>query len=355
MKLNAMIFASVLVIGLHTISTLAIAQKSANESDAIARSILGMEDEDAETLAFKQREAEKNALIIQSAPKQLIDLIAKVKKYKESGCKKGFKQFKAAIILVGVPGTGKTSLAELFAEDINGTAFVNVDCTKLGNQYQNSAENNLRTHIAHACAQDNKLAVVVLDEIQALSDNTNPSRDATGRAFAKMIDEAEKEGNVLFIATANSTEQLPDMLLSRLAGQYFEIKVPEQQDKEKAIKHYLKAQISENLIKPEQIVAIAKNCKQCSYRDIDGITSSLSFEMEAKQPLTNQMIDQKMKSYVKDAGKKGKTWTEALTDKEKISTAATMTATQMAGGAAMQVATYGIQAAWVGVRAYFGF
>ncbi|MCL5875430.1 MAG: AAA family ATPase [Candidatus Dependentiae bacterium] len=245
-------------------------------------------------------------ILLDTMPPKLKRLFDEFKKRKGWEAKNRFKGCRPVVTLVGPPGTGKTCLAQVLAEELNAP-FVMVNCSELGDKFQNSAEAGLATNIARARAINKSLgtdfAVVILDEIQSLTDDSVSGKEAPGRNLATLIDKVSKQGDILFVITANSTDKLPDMLQSRISGYCFTIDVPNDKNKERAARHYFRDEIAEGKIKPAQMSTIAKDCEGCSYRDITGISERIHLAMGKNRSATDAMIKEEMQEYHNDEKK----------------------------------------------------
>lgn len=122
------------------------------------------------------------------------------------------------LLLIGAPGTGKTTTAQALAE-ISGRQYSFIKAPLLGNEYKDSTVQNLVRYIAPLIKQD-KPAVIVVDEIMSIMTKQSSSNDPDKKAFEalwSLMDDCSKNDKILFIATANSTRNMPAPMKNRFS------------------------------------------------------------------------------------------------------------------------------------------
>ena len=212
--------------------------------------------------------------LIETCPKNLRDTVKNIKKYKSTDVKTKKKHLMtSAILLVGPPGGGKSDCEGYRAR--NNAPFVFLQGASLGNEYQNSAEANLQRCIEKAQAMNKDFAVVILDELHGFSDIKKIHKQDTGLALGTSIDNALDNVNLFFIFTANSTDNLPDTLRSRVASHTITIGLPNQEEKEKSIKFRMADELKEGTINEQLIATIARECNDCSHRDLEFLSKRI--------------------------------------------------------------------------------
>ncbi len=230
------------------------------------------------------------AFFEENMPINIQSLVENINQYKfEKSRKKRNKQFAPIIALVGPPGTGKSSLAIAMANKLNAP-YIFLNGSTLGTEFQNSAESNLERGIADARSKDKRFVVVIIDEIQSLADTKKQHKEDAGYAVGTAIDKAIQQGHVLFIITGNNFDNLPPMLKSRIERQKFTIDFPSQNEKERAIRFYMDDEIKEKSFLENDVIELANQCKECSYRDLESAMNILTHKTNEKKLVTKKDI-----------------------------------------------------------------
>jgi DNA polymerase III delta prime subunit len=128
------------------------------------------------------------------------------------------------LLFFGSPGTGKTSAAKAL-------------CNQFGHEYKyiNASDETsvdvIREKITKFCTTasltslEGKMKIVILDEIDGVSDQFNKALKATMDSFSK---------NTRFIATTNHINKIPEAVLSRFEQISFDFSKEEESDQMKA-------------------------------------------------------------------------------------------------------------------------
>ena len=115
------------------------------------------------------------------------------------------KRSGGGILLYGLPGTGKTLIAEAIAHE-TGASFFPVKCSDLGSKWFGETEQNIRD--VFDAARDAKNAVIFFDEIEAYASNRreNSAMERSVPEFlAQMqgVGDSNKQERILIIGATN--------------------------------------------------------------------------------------------------------------------------------------------------------
>ncbi len=174
------------------------------------------------------------------------------------------------ILLHGLPGTGKTDLAQLLAKSLQ-RRFLSLCASTAITSWQGSgsaAITQLFTSAYDSVSYDGQSVIIFIDELDAfcLERKKNGSIEHANTLLTLLaeLDKIKGDSRIYFIGATNKYEQLDDALLSRIA-----LKIPltpPSFEKRKAL--FEKVLYLEPLITVEQWKMIAKQTDSFSVRDI---------------------------------------------------------------------------------------
>lgn len=176
-------------------------------------------------------------------------------------------------ILVGKPGTGKTTLAQAIAHSL-GYEELLVHASTLFGKYRNQTAVRLR-EVFDSVKGDQSPKVIIIDELHKLFENYAYKRaddSANATAFWNQLDQFERDNhNIIVIGTANSVEKLPPEIKSRFHGKIIEMPLPNVHQRERALKQAL---MHDTAVRRTQSVnsaflnQLSKRLKKFSLRDV---------------------------------------------------------------------------------------
>lgn len=199
--------------------------------------------------------------LIESAPSELKILVGAFKRLLNTKQKKKLPQ---AMLFYGAPGTGKTSTAIAFAQEV-GIPYIVIKSGNLGTKFQNSVSENLRAQIEKI--ESTGLAhVIILDEAHLVFNKHNTNRsdaDPVG-TLLHAINDAQQHKNIIFIATANDINNLHDALQSRFDKASIQFPLPNDEQRRVAAARLLEKPHDDPLV-----TLVVSKTKGESYRMVE--------------------------------------------------------------------------------------
>lgn len=185
--------------------------------------------------------------------------------YKKHGLKPG-----GGIMMYGLPGTGKTSIAKAIAGEVKGKFYI-VRNSDIYSKWVGEAERNIRNLFDTARAQER--AVILFDDCDAIGGGRNNDNDVTGKKVLTellvQMDGADSDNKNLLLLAATNAPWNMDGALTRPGrfDRFLEVTLPDVKAREFLFKRELKAAATDNI----DIAELAYLTEGYSGADIVGI------------------------------------------------------------------------------------
>lgn len=213
-------------------------------------------------------------VIYHQAPEQvkdLIKLIPLLEKKSVLNTRASFQQaWPSRLLLIGRPGCGKTTLAQVIAQKLNRSAYV-IRAPMVGNEYKNSEASNL-LRLVEPLIEAGKPIVIIIDEINILAevrkDGVATDTSVAGTLWL-LLDIVAKYPHILIIGTANEVKNLPPQLKDRFEGSVIEIEKNDLQARFEILSFYFSKESS--LLTVDYIWSLTKKTRNFSIRQIEAL------------------------------------------------------------------------------------
>ena len=176
-------------------------------------------------------------------------------------------------ILVGPPGSGKTTLAHAIAYELHYPVIF-VPATSFLGHYRNQTSVNI-SHFLEEYANEEKKIVIIIDELHKLFEhhaNDHADDSQTAAAFWLMLDKIEKYNpKAIIIGTANNVTELPLEIKSRFSGKIITLGLPDKKQRIQAFKNSIAHDPDIELHKSVDdtfITSVIEQIHNCSLRDV---------------------------------------------------------------------------------------
>ena len=198
-------------------------------------------------------------------------------------------------ILVGPPGSGKTTLAHAIAHMLE-CSITFIPATSLLGKFRNETANNIHRAFAQLTSEGTK-RVIIIDELHKIFEHhTNDRSDdsQSAAAFWLMLDDIEKRcPNIIIIGTANSVDKLPPEIKSRFSGKIITMRTLTKKQKIKAFKNHLTHDpsiILDKSVTDTFIEHIIQQIEHGSFRDIQLIIDTAKMFYYAQKTISNDSL-----------------------------------------------------------------
>lgn len=249
-------------------------KENSAETETLRRMLEAQKRQESEQFEKEQGclKKEKVEHIIKNAPqeiKKILQSFSNAKKVNDEFTRN--KIIPSCIMLEGPAGTGKTSIAMAMAQRIGRPIYV-IEASMLATKYKDSGSENLKEAIEQAVKKHGEVTLI-LEELPSLVDtkkDEHRSDTDPGTTLWRLMDRYKEDKKVIFIATANNIERLPEPLKTRFDKATVHIDYPNDKSKIDALRYQLGKYSDESLIKE-----IVKNTSKFSYRNIEDLSERM--------------------------------------------------------------------------------
>lgn len=205
--------------------------------------------------------------ILETAPQKIKDVISLLN---DSQCPQSILPRK--LLLFGPSGSGKSTLARVIAQQV-GRRYVFINAGLLGNEYKNSAAQNLRRAVESALGSP---VVIIIDEIDTVlrqsKNENNPDIDMPKQVW-EVLDICNRFPNVLLICIANDIKNMPEPVQTRFAGDMVEVPLVDSHVIRKKILMFYLQDVLHNC-NDNFLNSLVKRTAHFSYRELEKLVAN---------------------------------------------------------------------------------
>lgn len=205
--------------------------------------------------------------VLESCPQEITAIINMLK----NGKNLGDKLFPKKLLLVGPPGTGKTTIGKAIAAE-SGLRFVMFNAASIANEYKDSGTKNLE-RIFSEVARVNEPCILIIDELEALINrhaNKNDSESGMLTRLWALLDEYS-DRPILFIGTLNDASGAPEQIKNRFRGHIVNVPLPDEKQREKLITYSMQLYKDHLYVWSISAKQLAKKTSGFAHRDLSDI------------------------------------------------------------------------------------
>jgi len=185
------------------------------------------------------------------------------------------------VLLVGPPGTGKSSLAEAIATE-TGRDFYKLPASSLITSYQGSGSGNIKAVFEHV-RKAGRPSVIFIDEVDGISNSDIKSNsyetDRTVKELQVQLD--EQDPLIICVLATNNFEQLSGALKDRFAHKTINVPLPNYGKRLAILKYY--AENRKLNVGKDFLSKLAKLTDQLSCRNLEKLSEeafNIAFEQQ---------------------------------------------------------------------------
>jgi len=229
---------------------------------------------------------------LKNAPPLIKGILNYLKTYNERTVVPSFHR----MILVGAPGTGKTTLAHALAVELKCDIIL-IPATSFLGSYRHEAVVRMRDFFNEMIGEGTSKKVIIIDELHKLFErhaDEKSDNSENAAAFWLMLDKLEKKHpNIIVIGTANSVDKLPPEIKSRFHGKIITVPLPHKNQKLQAFRDIINNDctlVLDPSIDEQFIQKISQKLEKCSLRDIQLLVDTAKMFKYAESTAHNRFF-----------------------------------------------------------------